>query len=289
MEKAAKRLAHELDDLVFVEDSRSWEDRIKEWKCPMSFDQRMEWLHVNGQREGNGPEKVIFFMKLVDRYGEQDLFPPSDSDEKLFFTRTEGVLTIPQMRRRTVQKAFSVLANTFFRQTGEYSGFPYVLPYTEPLFSELLWFFRSYGGLGGFDNLRPSDTKGLGKDGGDHYVRLANDFAKEFIFGAWMLLNNCWNRCGGIIPKGEVTHGHEREIIMSMLRLDMEDRMQGQFKPLASVFKTMFEVLYEESFQTQVPSSSLGDQGFVEQTLRKWAKSGHSLARLMYVVRLDIE
>lgn len=289
MEKAVKRLAHEFDDLVFVEDSRSWEDRVKEWKHPMSFDQRMQWLHINGQREGNGPEKAIFFIKLADRYGERDLFPPSDGDKKLFFPRTESVLTIPQMRKRLCQKAFSVLANTFFRQTEEYTGFPYVLPYTEPLFSELLWFFRPYDGLGGYDNLRPSDTKGLGKDGGDHYVRLANVFAKDFVFGAWMLLNNCWNRCWETNPDGKATCGHEREIIMLMRRLDREDSMQGQFKPLARVFKTMFSMLYEESFHTRVPSSGLEDQKFIEETLRELAKSGHPLARFMYVVRLDIE
>ena len=290
MEKAAERLAHEVDGLAFVKDKRSWEDRVKEWGRPLSFDRRMEWFHVNGQREDNGPEKAIFFMKLADRYGEPDLFPsPKGGGGELFLPHTGGVFTIPQMRRKVVQKAFSVLANTFFRQTEDYCGFPYVLPYTEPLFSELLWFFRPYDGSGGWDNLRPRDTEGLAKDGGDHYVRMANDFAKNFVFGAWMLLNDCWNRGGETNPKGEVTRGHEREIVMLMWRLDMENSMQGQFKPLARVFKTMFEILYEGSFHAQVPPTCLEDQKFVEQTLKELAKSGHPLARLMYVVRLDVE
>lgn len=290
MEKVEKRLAHVVDGLAFVDDRRSWADRVKEWGRPMTFDQRMEWLHVNSQREDNGPEKAIFFMKLADRYGERDLFPSSkDGSDEILLSRTENVSTIPQMRRRIVQRAFSVLVNTFFRQTEEHCGFPYVLPYTEPLFSELLWFFRPYGELGGFDNLRPRDTERLAKDGGDHYVRLANDFAKDFMFGAWELLNNCWNRSWDINPKGKVTHGHEREIIMLVRRLDLMDYMQGQLKPIARVFKTMFAILCEENFQTQVPSSDLEDPRFVEQTLRKSAKTGWSFARYLYVARLNVE
>ena len=290
MEKVEKRLPHELDGLTFVEDSRSWEDRVKEWKRPMSFDRRMEWLHTNGHREGNGPEKVIFFIKLADRYGVRDFFPPSDGRRQIFTSRTGSLLTIPKMRKMICQKAFSILANTFLRQTKDYTAFPYVLPYTEPLFSELLWFFRPYDGLGGFDNLRPSDTDGLGKDGGDYYVSLAKNFANEFMFYAWGLLNNCWNKSWSTNPDARVVNGHEREIIMLMRRLGRENSMRGQFKPTAEVFDTMFSMLYEENFDTQVPPADLENKEFVGKTLEGLVRSGHSsFARFLYVVRLEVE
>lgn len=280
------RESHALDGIEFEHKTPDWEDRVREWNKPMSFDARMQWLHTNGVREGNGPEKVIFYLGIADRYSELNLFIGNGNTH---CSLSEGSISEKQMRRKLAQKAFAVLTNVFLRQENDYSGFPLSLPYSEPLFSKLLWFFRPFGGLGGWDNLRPRDTTGLGRDGGRHYIDLANKFAGEFAFDAWQLLNDCWSKCWEGSPYKHVTYNHESEIIMLMRRLNKETCMQGQYKPLPNILYRMTRMVIEEYTGKPVFDGNLRDKKYVEGILRLAVKTQNPFARLVYLVRVDAE
>jgi hypothetical protein len=196
-------------------------------------------------------------------------------------------LSVADLKSRISKKAFAILCNAFFN--AEEPPYPYRLPYENPLFSKLLWFFRPYGGDGGWDNLRPRDKDGLGKDGGSHYVCVARDFAHEFVLDAWQLLNHHWYKCwDGGIPNPNVVEPHWCEIVALMRHLDMLENIErGQYIPIPPVFKKVVGMALKENSVT-FAEKDLEDTQLVGRLLEPLVKRGDTLARSLNIARLNV-
>lgn len=283
---AEKRVGHSLDSIVITKDHLNWEERVNQWNSSMEYDDRVSWLHINHVREGNGPEKFIFYLDLADRYGEEDIFTGLPGHKEHIFT-LRSYESPALLKSRLSKKAFSILCTEFFSKKEGNAPCPCMVPYKEPLFSKLLWFFRPYRGDGAFDNLRPINTEGLGNDGGRHYVSIANEFARRFALDAWELLNHRWCHDGGPDPK--VAEEHFCEIVLLLRHLDLLRNMGelGQYMPTLQVFKKMVQFVLDEkgiSFENK----SLDDVSDVGKLLEPLVKSGNKLARTLFVTRLNV-
>lgn len=278
------REPHVLDE-VRITERKSWQRRLRDWHSPMSFDDRVAWLHINYEREGNGPEQFIFYLELADRYGDGELFRPSKimSDSHVYTLRSYDAVF--RLKTQLSRKAFAVLCTNFFAEQGENRGqYPYALPYQQPLFGQLLWFFRPYGGFGGFDNLRPSVTNGLGKDGGEHYVKVARNFAKTFVLNAWDMLNRRWYN-SITKPDPQIADPHAEEIIRLMRHLNLLDNIErGQHMPRLNIFLKMVCMMLERHEMVKVSPNWLDNKARVRRLLLLGAKEGNPLATALYAV-----
>jgi hypothetical protein len=281
-----KREQHALDTVAIKESKVTWRERLSQWERPMIFEDRLSWLHTNHVREGNGPERFIFFLELADRYGERDVFTQLPNHDKHLIT-SKSYLSIAQLKSQLSKKAFAILCNVFFNK--EEPPCPIYVPYQNQLFSKLLWFFRPYGGDGGWDNLRPYTTDGLAKDDGRHYVDIANKFAKEFVLDAWQMLNHHWFKCWDTDePDPKVAEPHWREIVVLLRHLDMLKIIEdGQYIPIPSVFKKMVGMVLEEHHVT-FNKEDLEDIQLVGKLLEPLAKKGDRLARSLNITRLNV-
>ncbi len=264
-----KREAHALDSIVVIKNQKSWEKRVKEWQAPMEFNGRISWLHTNHMREGNGPEKFIFYLEVADGYGDKDIFRGSNEKWKIS------------------QKAFTILCNFFF-VNGENSPCPFIVPYQEPLFSKLLWFFRPYGGMGGWNNLRPRDTSGLGKDGGRHYLSIARKYAESFVLDAWQLLNRTWYKCWEVNPDPKVADPHLLQITLLLHHIGMLEHLESrQYTPSPDVFKKLLRAVFLQN-TIAWEENSLDDAKYVGTLLEPLVKKEDRLAKALYFARLNV-
>lgn len=282
-ETNTKTEPHKLDNTILLERSL-WRERIKKWNRPMSFDDRKGWLRANLVREDNDGAQFIFGMEVADRYGE----PPPETgagSKKCIFTLTAGYKTIGELKRKLGQEAFAVICKHYFGK----KDFPYLLPYQEPLFSTLLWFFRPYGGFGGWDNLRPHEDNCLGKDGGKHYLETACSFAKEFTRNAWSLANRRWYMgTEGDPPSSKMALPHLWDIAMLLRRLDMLRCIEeGQYAPRPDVFMKLLTRMLAEN-NVQYEPTKLTDQEWQNATLAS-SVGKDPLARSLYVARLNLD
>jgi len=285
-DRGGKREQHALDTVEIKEGQVTWRERLSRWERPMIFEDRLSWLHTNHVRDGNGPERFIFFLELADRYGERDVFTQLPNHDKYLVT-PKSYLSVAQLKSRLSKKAFAILCNVFFNK--EEPPCSICVPYQNPLFSKLLWFFRPYGGDGGWDNLRPYTTDGLAKDDGRHYVDVANKFAKEFVLDAWQMLNHHWFKCWDTDePDPKVAEPHWREIVVLLRHLDMLRIIEdGQYIPIPSVFKKMVRMVLEEHHVT-FDEEDLEDIQLVGKLLEPLAKKGDQLARSLNITRLNV-
>ena len=287
----AERVKHALDLIPIVEKSTEWNERVKSWYKPMSFDERISWLHANQIRgSNNGPEQFIFFLDLADRHGESKLFDSLPDHTECQFT-LKSYQSLATMKARLSKKAFTILCSTFFADYEEGQGqFPIGLQYQEPLFSKLLWFLRSFGGVGGFDNLRQSDCGGLGKDGGSHYLEVARKFAQRFVLDAWQILNRRWYKLDdGEKPNPTMAWLHFREIVILMRRFDLLENVErGQYGPTVQTFNAMVGMVLEENkvFYLQ---TDLGSESTMRRHLEHLTKCGDALAKVLYIARLNVK
>lgn len=284
------RKPHVLDSIRMPEGRLDWQSRLKKWHSPLSFDERMSWLHTNHYRDGNGPEHFLFYLNIADRYGENpEVFKSSTKDDKHESTAMDGYSSRADLKSRLSKKAFSVLCTEFFTKENGRSPVPYIVVYQDPLFSKLLWFFRPYGGRGGWDNLRPSNTGHLGKNGGQHYVSVANSYAKEFIVDAWAILNSRWFKCwDGDKPKSAIAQPHWELIVDTMDHLNMFDSIGiGQYGPRPLIFKNMVRKVLREN-NILIDESRLDDIHVLGKTLEPLVKKGGSLVKYLYMARLHV-
>jgi len=284
---AVGRTPHVLDEIIIPDELLSWEESVGQWHLPMSFDERLAWLNTNHIRRGNGPEQFIFFLELADRYGDRNLFDSLPGQNKSQRT-LNSYESLAKMKRRLSNRAFAILCNVFFakREDPEY---PYILPYEDPLFSKLLWFFRSDGEYIGFNNLRPNNTDELGKDGGRHYITCAQEFAKNFAGDAWQMLNRCRYYCHeGPRPKPELAMAHSKEVIDLLLQLDLLDLIEiDQYAPTEEVFQIMLKLRLERS-GVQFDVDGLKSDLYVCELLEPLVMAGDKFAKRLYVARLNV-
>jgi hypothetical protein len=283
------RTPHALDGIVMPGGGMSWKERLERWNKPLGFDDRMSWLHTNYHRDGNEPDHFLFYLDIADRYGEEiGEFTQSPKDEEHIFT-LGPYSSRAELKSRLSKKAFAILCTEFFSdQDRGGSQFPFILPYQEPLFSKLLWFFRPYGGHGGWDNLRPRNSKHLGKDGGKHYLPLAEKFAMKFILDAWQILNSRWYYCtDGEKPDPAVAKPHCDTIIKLVLHHRILDTaMFGQYTPRAWVFKKMLRMVFEENTVT-FTESDLDNIDVLGKLLEPFV-ADDNFAAYLYIARLSV-
>lgn len=285
--------SHPLDNIK-IHGRNSWDQCLKQWQSPMSFDDRMSWLHTNYHRNGNGPEQFLFYLELADHYGDgSEAFSKKSSDKEPVFSMS-SYASRAELKARLSCKAFTVLCTEFFSsQKDGRSQYPFILPYRDPLFSKLLWFFRPYGGHGGYDNLHPSQTDCLGKDGGKHYIQVSNAFAKKFILDAWQILNSRWYY-GGIphnCPDSAVAQPHWREIVTLLSHLHMiEELGYGQYMPRPWVFKNMVRKLLSEN-NIEWPDFYVEHIAHLDnlgKILEPLVIKGDLVAKYLYIARLNV-
>ncbi|GEM_PF-5310524 len=281
-----KREPHALDSIEISEGVESWENMLKRWKRPMLYDDRLEWLHKSQKRDGNGPERFLFFLELADRHGEHRVFDGLPQNTGFRFT-LESYASIVDLKSNLSANAFAILCNNFFAQTEEQKAqYPLMLPYEEPLFSKLLWFFRPFGGYGGYDNLRPYNPERLGKNKGRHYLDVARKFAERFTMNAWSMLNARWN-CTGQTPDFKPAELYWREIIILMRHFDLLKHIEhGQHVPTSEVFKKMLDLVFEENNIVPEKAYNFSNCGPILEPL---ISAGNLLARALYTARLNIK
>ncbi|MEK7170077.1 MAG: hypothetical protein AAB767_02215 [Patescibacteria group bacterium] len=278
---------HKLDNTILLERSL-WRERLKEWNRPMSFDDRRGWLRVNLVRlvrADNDGTQFIFGMEVADRYGEPA--PETGAGSKKCIFTLSGYNSIGELKKRLSQEAFAVICKHYF----EKRGFLHILPYQEPLFSTLLWFFRPYGGFGGWDNLRPHEENCLGKDGGRHYLEVARAFAEEFALNAWALLNK---RCfvvsdSGSTPEPTVATPHWWKIVLLLCRLRMLHIIkEGRYVPRPEIFNKLLEKLLTDEAVVHT-EADLTNEVWVARTLEPLVQKGTPLAESLYIARLHLK
>jgi hypothetical protein len=288
-EIAEVREPHALDEIQVLPSSNNWNEQLAKWEKPMTFEDRISWLHTNHVRNGNGPERFIFYLELADRYGESEVFsvlPDHCGSESSIFT-AGSYSSKGGLKTKISVKAFTILCTHFFAEDA--SPCPIDLPYKEPLFSKLLWFFRPFGGDGGWDNLRTYNSSRLGKDDGAHYLDVAKGYAMQFVINAWSLLNGKWfliEDCPP--PDSKMVKSHWKEIVALIRHLDLLSIIEyGQYLPTPEVFKKMVRfVLNAEGIG--VNEEVLGDASFVGTVLEPFVRKGNKLARVLYVARLNV-
>jgi hypothetical protein len=272
-----KREAHALDAISITE-TRDWKQKVQVWNGSLPFQDRISWLHQNHVREGNGPEQVIFYLEVADRYGES-IFEGLRDHKKCLDTG-EKYGTVATYKTLLSRKAFEILCTHCFGQ--EHPPYPYILPYIEPLFGKFLWFFRPYGGLGGYDNLRPRafDTGTKGKY--SHHLSVANKFAVNFAYDAWSLLNQSWNKCWETDPNPAVADVHWREIIMLVRRLRLLENMDSpSTAPNRLNFDRMVQMLFGEQ-DTSYSLGNLSDLQFIRRQIETQMTRGSGFAKDLY-------
>lgn len=292
-EKTARE-PHALDAVVTVNANNQWPRRLKQWRRPMEFDERVSWLRTNYARNGNGPERFIFYLELADHYGDTDHFIIDPADEESIWTN-KSFISRGEMKSAFSKHAFVVLSEHFFKPLviGNDGPCPFDVLYQNPLFSKLIWFFRPYGGYGGFDNLRPTpdSLRSVCKDDGKHYVDMVRKYAGFFCTDAWYILNEKWrpgwdsNRA----PDPKIAWPLRREIIALMRHLNRTDMIESdQYVPTQRVFKEIIPSLCEE---VGIPCASehLDSKLFVSEVIAELARKSHPWAASLFVASIKME
>ncbi len=288
------REPHALDNVVTVNADNQWSRRINQWRRPMEFDERVSWLHTNHARNGNGPERFIFYLELADHYGDHDHFIGDPSEEMSIWTN-KMLMSHWEMKSAFSKHAFMVLSEHFFKPliTGNDGPCPYEVLYQDPLFSKLVWFFRPYGGYGGFDNLRPmpNSLQSVCKDVGEHYVETVRKYASRFCIDAWYMLNEKWRPGWSVhhTPDPKIAWPLRREIIALMRHLNHIGLIESeQYAPTLKVFKEIILSLCEED-NIQCASEDLDSRLFVNEVIADLARKSYPWAASLFVASTKME
>jgi hypothetical protein len=287
MKKTLGRVDY-LDDVVILPGNLTWQDRLKEWiEKPMSLEVRLSWLDDNWHSGYDSPDIFIFYLNLAYGYGGNI---PRIGTGKVFWNRGEKVYE-SAVKFLIRARAFRVLANHFFNLSDENSNpnYPFQLPYTNPLFENLLGFFMGSVGVGGVDNFNPMYPLILGKDGGKHYLATAKKFAELFTTNSLLILfgSSPFVYYDGTPKLDPNIFWNNRYLIINLARkLQILDVVASLIKGgvRQSIHVTFFEILFNEcNEEVEIPSSLGGvfrDRD-VELALKRCVQKRNELALFM--------
>ena len=284
------REPHALDRITLAPDRQDWQAEERVWQNEkLTLKERIGWLHTHSEGVSNSPKQLVFYLDIADRYGEPNTFMPA----KISGRRLYHVDSITPLQSVLARKAFAVLCSYFFsRDTDPY--YPHPLLYKEPLLSKLLWFFRPYDGNDGWDNLRPREAQGLGKDGGRHYIQTVGTFAKKFALDLWQILNHRWYWLTDWKPEAETVWPHRGELFALMSRLDglgigfFNLITHGQYAPERKVLDEILRYIFEKEDLPFYPSNSANGNIKAKETLEGLIIGGHPLAMALYAALLNV-
>lgn len=259
---------HVLDGVTIIEEG-SWGDWMKKWEKPQSLSSRISMIHQAFRRERPDDktlmEKFCFFLEAADQFD-------------LANHATKGALAT---------KSFVVLCNHLFDdKKGDY---PYSLPYLEPLFSKLLWFFRRRKAGLINSNIHPQQTHMLGGEKqAKHSLGITREFAERFAIRAWDS-NKAWEYCDYTKEKlnemWQTTTPHWIEVLDLMERLDLLDYLLENL-PSKKRYEEMVQHVLREGQQAY----NEGTMIYFPDTIEKASAHGKSkLADLLWVLKPRIE
>lgn len=245
----------------------------------MTLQERESWLKSNWTRIDNGPDIFIFYLDLANGYGDSSKVVNTKASGSVHYVRRDMIF-LPEVSTFIRQTAFSILANHFFKQGSE--EYPFHLPYTEPLFSHLVGFFKPYNGIGGFDNTRPLSRKFLGKDGGVYYIDNVHRYGSDFAERAFLMLNGIDPFPFSQVPKSDLAIAYNYRVdIVSMARkfgvLGSQEVLD--IKTLkTSTLCLLYRILFAECGETVIVDKNTISGGSVEGALKRCVAKRHDIA-----------
>ncbi len=276
-------------DVVTTPGENTWEDRVKKWYKPMTLQERETWLRSNWTRIDNGPDIFIFYLDLAHGYGDNVKTVDFKTSDGVYCVRTD-IIHPCEVTTFIRQTAFSVLANHFFKK--ENDNYPFDLPYSEPLFSHLVDFFKPYNGIGGFDNLRPSSKKFLGRDGGVHYVDNAYGYAHSFAGNAFLMLNglNPFPFSEGSSIDFSVAQSRKVDIVSLARRFGIFEYQKtlGLKTLRVDLFCLLYRIMFAECGERVIVDRHTISSDMIEGPLRRCVQRRHDLAVFLNTARFTM-
>lgn len=175
---------HVLDDIRITNQSSNWRELMRQWQRPMTLSERLNFIRGMSTPIGNGIDQFIWLLKVADRY-QSEVFRTVNADPRQIL-HANRVIENPQAKSLISICAMKILCSHFFKVTDS-MVYPHRLAYEEPLFSNLMWFFRPM--TPGLLNNLSCRSALLGKDEGAHYREVLHSFASDFARNLWQMLN----------------------------------------------------------------------------------------------------
>lgn len=291
------RSPHVLDTTIIAE-SQSWEECLKEWEQPLSLRKRMEWIHSAQVRSDNG-ERFPILLELADRHADPELFLSMPGHASSCWSEHEQyrwIQDIGQAKMLLSRLAFRALCNSLFveMKDGTPSHRPYCIELQEPLFSQLIWFFRCSKDRNEYTNFGDSRGGPLRAIVASKHYEVAKAFACRLAMDAWRMLIRepfYWDNGG---PDFAIAAPHTKAIVNLMRKCDHLDIItSGQYLPPPHLFQEMVRIVCEEDRIdcSQVDLTNLDAVGeLLEPLVRsKGDCSDNSLAKALYLARLNLK